>query len=66
VIIFCSYDRYGTGDNDARFHAGDFFTSSRSGSGGRMSEHDFYTFLFGDMFHSFPRGRNFDDGPWAP
>jgi hypothetical protein len=54
---FCSYDTYGTGDNDARDHAGEFFTSSRSGGGGGgMSADDFLAFLFSGMFSRGGRG----------
>jgi hypothetical protein len=59
----CSYDKYGVGDDDARGHAGEFFTSCYSGGGG-VSERDFFSFIFRNMFfyggHRF-RGYDFDD-----
>jgi DnaJ-class molecular chaperone len=60
----CSYDKYGVGDADARGHAGEFFTSCYSGGGGGVSERDFFSFIFRNMFfhggHGF-RGYDFDD-----
>ena len=50
---FCSYDKYGTDDDDGRGH---FYTSSHSGSGRRMSEQDLYSFIFSNMFFFGRRG----------
>jgi hypothetical protein len=49
VINWCSYDKYGTGDDDARVHAGQFFSSSRSSHGGTSAQ-DFFSFMFGNIF----------------